>query len=94
MVSGMDDTAVVAVEAESLEEAADGVVEQKFENGEFYSFTDQMWPDRGGGGEPRRPSTGPVHYLGGSDLLSVNGGAIMLSEVEGTKLTAAILGDD
>jgi hypothetical protein len=86
MVSGMDDTAIAAVQARSLREAVDKALEQHLGNDDFYVFTDEMWPNRGGEDEPRRPSTGPVHYLGTEETVRAHKGAVLLSEVEGRKV--------
>lgn len=83
-VVGMEDTCIVAVPAESKSEAVGEVAEQHLDNREFYNFTEEIW--EGQTDRDYRPSTGPVHYLGTHEEL-MDDGPIMLSDVEGEKVT-------
>lgn len=91
-VAGMDDTAVVAVTAPSKAEAVAAVCEPHLGNDDYFKFTHGTWADAGRtmGDDDRPPSTGPVHYLGTNDDLlgEVEGDAVMLSAVEGERVTA------
>lgn len=87
-VADCSDTAIAAIEAESFEEAAEKAIEQHLGQDDFYVFTEEMWENVRGEGV-QRPSTGPVHYLGTEkEVMGVLGDAVLLSEVEGEKVTA------
>jgi hypothetical protein len=94
MVAGMSDTAVLAVEAPDKQTAIERYCEPKYSgknpygNGDYYAFTDQVWQDSGADIDGRRPACGPVHYLGTHDEIVPEGGATLLSEMEGERVTA------
>lgn len=88
MVSGMNDTAVVAAEADSMAAAAEEVLESKYDKDDYYVFTEETWDGFYEEASYDRPSTGPAHYLGtDEDLLDENGGVVMLSQLDGERVT-------
>jgi hypothetical protein len=90
-VEGMDDTAVVAVQADSKADAIEAVCEQHLSKDDRYSFTEAVW-DESRGGDSNRPGTTPVHYLGTAEsLFDGDTEAVMLSETEGERVTIADL---
>lgn len=86
LVKGMDDTAVVAVRAESKAAAIQAATKPHLDADDYYKFNDGVWSNPDVGRE-RPPATGPVHYLGTEDALLSDGGPIRLSEVEGERVT-------
>lgn len=92
IVSGISDTAVVSVKADSVQEAVERACQRHLDKDDYYTFTDEVWGVGEDGGRDRRPSTGPVVYLGTESIIPDDNGPVLLSELEGRTVTADMLG--
>lgn len=85
-VAGMDDTAVVAVEADSKRSAINKATEPHLDKDDYYRFRDEVWTQAHD--YDQSPATTPVHYLGTHADLFDGHDTRMLSAVEGERVTA------